>query len=279
MRIRASVVVLSILLSSIAAGRPADAKVQRSGPLLYVTESAISRDGIASPNVDAVCPSGSKAVGAGAAFSRPSGAAPLSNIRLNGQPGAEGQGFNGSGGDRKMTAVAVCLREPFDASVVYVFFSSSGTLGSGAFTPTCAAGRTPLGGGAGVTPAALGRVLLDSFPSPTGWVGAFTGPLVANSTFLVVRACVDEGIFEVSHVERDGVADPGTVASAKAKCPKRMRVVGGGVDTSTTINVSRPIDLPRDRDKVPDDGWLGVVPNGTASPQPFTVHAVCIKRV
>lgn len=67
--------------------------------------------------------------------------------------------------------------------------------------------------------------------------------------------------------------------TAKAACPKRRPVIGGGIYISGAASVSwvttsRPYDGP-DADKVPDDGWTASSYNDGDSDLAMTVYAVC----
>ena len=74
----------------------------------------------------------------------------------------------------------------------------------------------------------------------------------------------------------------GTIKKATAKCPDSAHVVGGGLtiggaNTATGIHSSYPID-GRDRNKIPDDGWRGVVNSRSAGHKTFRVSAICSRR-
>lgn len=74
----------------------------------------------------------------------------------------------------------------------------------------------------------------------------------------------------------------GRFASARVDCPKRTKVISGGVEMSSAdpqgsaLVTSVPFD-DRDRGKKPDDGWYVVVSNQSIASKTFRAHAVCVR--
>ncbi len=73
---------------------------------------------------------------------------------------------------------------------------------------------------------------------------------------------------------------PGSSTYAKARCPKGLPVLGGGVYVDGAAGLShliasRPWDS-KDAKKVPEDGWRGGVLNTSDVELSMTVHAVCM---
>jgi hypothetical protein len=69
--------------------------------------------------------------------------------------------------------------------------------------------------------------------------------------------------------------------SLKATCPRRTKVVSGGVEIVAGLNLgnvvaSFPFD-DRDRRRTPDDGWVGIVNNKSGGSVTMRTHAVCTR--
>jgi hypothetical protein len=95
----------------------------------------------------------------------------------------------------------------------------------------------------------------------------------------VVAICTADGHF--TYEVRDRTVRPGGQAALRSPCPQGTQVTGGGVETSASsskvgVGATEPVDGP-DQGSVPDDGWVGTVNNGTASPEPMGVWAVCAR--
>jgi hypothetical protein len=70
-------------------------------------------------------------------------------------------------------------------------------------------------------------------------------------------------------------------AVVRASCPKRWRVVSGGVEIEGGVRggnvvASYPFDN-RDRNRIPDDGWVGITNNKSALSTVMRTFAVCVK--
>lgn len=83
----------------------------------------------------------------------------------------------------------------------------------------------------------------------------------------------------LTYVTRDAPAPAGVQAAKRARCPAGTRVTGGGAYTSgetvaDEIATSAPFD-GRDRNRLPEDGWLAEVNTEPGSGHTMTVMAIC----
>jgi hypothetical protein len=268
---------LVLLLGCLAVPKPASARTERSGPLYYVTQTATVRAGASAAPLEATCPSGSSAVGGGGGFDIRRPGARVSKLIPEAHPWTTALGWNGDARDRTFTSVAVCLREPLNATLIYYSFFNgpTGTAVTTIDTSGMPCPGTMVGGGGGEE-ADAGRMLVETYPlTPTTWAVKSVGAMTIH-TLQVVEACLDAGVLEsqFAFAQRDVKAN--AIGTAKATCPRGTRVSAGGVRSPSTIIASRPFDSRKDRDRVPDDGWLGVVQNGVTD-NVFDVHAVCVR--
>ncbi len=102
---------------------------------------------------------------------------------------------------------------------------------------------------------------------------------VVSGTFAVASPA-DAANFNIVVAKRS--VSPGEAgALLKAKCPKRSRVVSGGVEIEGGLSLAKivstyPFDS-RDRNKVPDDGWIGVASNLSSLTVAMRTYAVCTR--
>src|SRR5687768_1001022 len=91
-----------------------------------------------------------------------------------------------------------------------------------------------------------------------------------------------ESVPAFSYITRSAKVGPGiSRAALKAPCPRRTRVISGGVvldgaKGAGSLVSSYPYDN-RDRGRTPDDGWVGIVNNESSLTTRMYTHAVCVR--
>jgi hypothetical protein len=153
-------------------------------------------------------------------------------------------------------------------------FSGVTPPGSALVDVSCPADKQPTGGGFGYS--SFGMTAW-SFPLGSAWrvqTHVQSGGMEDITALVMCKG----GKLRVRR--RDLSAKAGKAKAAKAACPGRTHVVGGGgfiqAVGSGHLNSSHPYDGP-DRDRVPDDGWRVRAYNGAASSREMRVVAVCQK--
>jgi hypothetical protein len=106
--------------------------------------------------------------------------------------------------------------------------------------------------------------------------------LLIAGTFAVSAAPV-EAVPDIRYVvtKKLNLRPGATAVGQRAPCPRRTRVVSGGVQLSgaenaTAVVTSAPFDN-RDRRRIPDDGWLASATNRSTSSQTMQTYAVCAR--
>ena len=98
---------------------------------------------------------------------------------------------------------------------------------------------------------------------------------------LLVCAVEADAAVKTTHVIKRGTLPAGTNSvTHTARCPDRMKALGGGVAPTwgawghVDLVGSMPFDGP-DAGKTPDDGWRGIVSNGSGHDRVVEVFAIC----
>lgn len=117
-------------------------------------------------------------------------------------------------------------------------------------------------------------------PGVPGWGVDANNSSDTDAQMDVYAICAIDGIYKTKTKTVNVPA--GRSRSAKVSCPRGMKVTGGGGlltggDHSVEIGSTAPADGP-DANSKPDDAWSVSGNNGTGSPIPLTVEAVCTKH-
>jgi hypothetical protein len=111
-----------------------------------------------------------------------------------------------------------------------------------------------------------------------GWRGGANNSSAANAQMTTTAIC-GKGKLVYKSVKKSIAVDE--VSQKKARCPKRTKVIGGGVgapgDHGVEVAASEPSD-GSDHNSKPDDAWFGRESNTSTSNTRMTVTAVCAKR-
>ncbi len=111
----------------------------------------------------------------------------------------------------------------------------------------------------------------------SGWVAEANNSTGSAAQMTVTAICAKRG--EYRYLDADKAIPPNEQVQKKVSCPNEMKVVGGGVATSSSsFRVSLASSMPvdgGDRNSKADDGWLGVASNQLNSEQRMVVTAVC----
>ena len=148
------------------------------------------------------------------------------------------------------------------------------------FPESCGSGETGFGGIEGNG----GDVrIVATHPVAEGWFSYVHNRALAATSATSWRACT--GAYET----RQRLAQPVKVkgdksGKATAKCKSKETVLSGGVEITsggqpvkhTWTSATRPWDS-KDRKKVPDDGWLVKIHNGTDGKVTLVASALCAK--
>ena len=114
-----------------------------------------------------------------------------------------------------------------------------------------------------------------------GWLAAVDSNTASQESFTVEAVCAESGGYKYVHSERKNLPNNSS-RSARATCPAKTDVTGGGVDntgidTGAEIESTFPIDGPDSGDR-PDNGWEGVANNDhTGHAETVRAFAICLK--
>jgi len=286
----AGVAAIATVSAPSAGAGGSDVKLQRSGPVRYVTVS--DRQGPGAMQLQVECPVGTRLASGGGALGAVGNGAHLSGLvpRDTGDGDGDGDdGFtlrasrNGLILDASIKLVAVCLGKG-QSGLVYdeqEDVIGAGTL-SAANTHACPNGSRLTGLGFesdGVSAQAkivglaadIQGGTIDPFEAV--WQFQKSGPAQNVSSHVI---CMQPDVAKVRYASERKRFENQTTKVLKADCPGRTRVIGGGVGNApTNVLASLPFD-DRDRNKTPDDGWKAKVFN-YFNPDPEYVQAFCLK--
>ena len=268
-----------------------EVKLQRSGPLRYVTLS--DRQGPGALELQVECPVGTRLASGGGALGKVGNAAHFSGFvpRDTGDLDGDGDdGFilrgsrNGLIGDTSIKLVAICLG-PGQDSLAYAEQGdvvSEGTL-SAANAHSCPTGSRLTGLGfesdgpsSQVKIVGLAADLQGGAIDPFEMVWQYrkSGASQAVTSHVI---CLAPGFAPLRYAIARRTFPNESTRVLKAHCPGKSRAIGGGVGSApTNVLASLPFD-DRDRNKVPDDGWLAKVFNYFDPPAEY-VQAFCLGR-
>jgi hypothetical protein len=195
---------------------------------------------------------------------------------------------------RSIALAALCLALPAGASAsegnLHLDYTALGTNGSvmgSRFVETtnaCRAGKAAVSGGGETTGGFAQEALVASLESSSDmvhfnlWQAAFDN-LSAHSGQTVTAGAVCASI--KGYVPKlAGTPNPGSSRdTAKARCPKRTHVVGGGGYTTGGFGAQRLVDSApydsKDRGHDPDDGWTATADNVLSESDNLYAYAEC----
>jgi hypothetical protein len=192
---------------------------------------------------------------------------------------------NSSDRQQAMRAVAVCLARDED-TLGYQEASESLAAGGYGRDIDCTSSDRATGGGFVASgdqeEVHLARFWPDLDPAPPaeGWRMVFVLGGAGNKTVTRWAICLPTGGFALKHKREAATFEDEERGVLKQRCPRRTRVVGGGLQAFSGINLlaaTIPYDAGDD-DKAPDDGWKARFQSG-ADDNEVTLHAICLRRL
>ncbi len=281
------VAVVLAVAASLAVARSAESTTttqRSSGPFTYVTSSDPAPSGDFTES--AACPAGANVVGGGGSIGRQlnvddNSALTTSIHTLAGTTGWIAGGVNTEGvGEHTSTAVAVCMTNAAQSSLDYFtnpgLIQANGTLGS---SFGCPINEKVIGGGADLGTPAADVTLNESYPPrDTAWDFAARNAGATPRSVSEAIICIGSDAARIRYALRSVLIGAKRFGTAKAACPSRFRVAGGGLatDVDGALVASIPFD-GRDAGRAPDDGWRVSVENGASHPIAGTAYAVCMR--
>ena len=267
---------------AIAAG-PAAAKTKvigSSGGLTYVKIARTVLGAGSAPvgqRVTAQCPAGQRPTAGGGTMSGPSAKATIAETAPTGKRGWITTGWHiDDPAKRKLSAYAVCTTKATDKNGnVEPLAASPSTGGSNV---QCDPGKYLTGGGvqgigSGTTNFLMNAIALEV----TGIVYAYLDhPSGPSGSVLASAVCINK---LPAYKYRDVELLSGETKTVKQRCPAGMVTIGGSAFLSGNaddghIVSSIPYD-GKDKDKVPDDGWLAKGRNAGSPPSNLRAYVVC----
>jgi hypothetical protein len=282
--VRGLISIAAAALTAIAA--PAAALAGSPGP----TESLGSSHGVeylratfdsvvTQAGAAAECDTGDFVLGGGGSIGGDPSTAELSVIAPSSSPDdgwlAEGATTSGA---RTVTTYAVCGNDSARTDVAVASYPAGSDFSSG---EECDPGEVSLSGGvaAGNGDTTIATIRPD-FQGVFDWNNRFA----VESADTVSRYVVCSSDYARSVKAKPTTVRRDTAAKVVRGCGGGRQVLGGGFEASDESASflyevhaisSRPWDDPRDRGKVPEDGWLAKLYNDTGARLTLTAFAVC----